>query len=45
MSRLEFDWLVHGDEPGHSPERWPTTDEEHAALLAYWIREHDEEDA
>ncbi len=36
---LEYDWLVHGDCPPHAPERWPSTDEEHAALLAYWVGE------
>lgn len=41
LSALEIDWLVHGDSPAHSDERWPETREEHAALLAHWMREHD----
>lgn len=42
VTAVEFDWLVHGDWPPHSPtQRWPETDEEAAALLAHDIELHD----
>lgn len=37
FTHLEFDWYVHGDEPPHSADRIPDTDEEWAALLAHEI--------